>query len=30
METLEKSKYDQMLSQYKTDLNDEAIAAKVA
>ena len=29
METLEKSKYDQMLSQYKTDLNDEAIAAKV-
>ena len=30
METLEKSKYDQMLSQYNTDLNDEAIAAKVA
>ena len=30
METLEKSKYDQMLSQYKTDLNDEATAAKVA
>ena len=30
METIEKSKYDQMLSQYKTDLNDEAIAAKVA
>ncbi len=29
METLEKSKYDQMLSQYNTDLNDEAIAAKV-
>ena len=30
METLEKSKYDQMLSQYKTDLKDSDVAAKVA
>ena len=30
METLEKSKYDQMLSQYNTDLKDSEIAAKVA
>ena len=30
METIEKSKYDQMLSQYNTDLKDSEIAAKVA
>ena len=30
METLEKSKYDQMLSQYNTALKDSDIAAKVA
>jgi len=30
METIEKSKYDQMLSQYNTALNDSEIAAKVA
>ena len=30
METLEKSKYDQMLSQYNTALNDSEVAAKVA
>jgi len=30
METIEKSKYDQMLSQYNTMLNDSEIAAKVA
>ncbi len=30
METIEKSKYDQMLSQYNTALNDSEVAAKVA
>ena len=30
METIEKSKYDQMLSQYNTSLKDSEIAAKVA
>ncbi len=30
METIEKSKYEQMLSQYNTALNDSEIAAKVA
>lgn len=30
METIEKSKYDQMLGQYNTALNDSEIAAKVA
>ena len=30
METLEKSKYDQMLALYKTDLKDSEVAAKVA
>ncbi len=30
METIEKSKYDQMLEQYNTALNDSEIAAKVA
>ena len=30
METVEKSKYDQMLGQYNTALNDSEIAAKVA
>lgn len=30
METIEKSKYDQMLGQYNTALNDNEIAAKVA
>lgn len=30
METIEQSKYDQMLSQYNTDLKDDDIAAKVA
>lgn len=30
METIEKSKYDQMLMQYNTALNDSEIAAKVA
>ena len=30
METIEKSKYEQMLSQYDTALNDSEIAAKVA
>ena len=30
METLEKSKYDQMLSQYNTDIKDSDVAAKVA
>ena len=30
METIEKSKYDPMLSQYNTDLKDSEIAAKVA
>lgn len=30
METMEKSKYDQMLLQYNTDLKDSEIAAKVA
>lgn len=30
METIEKSKYEQMLEQYKTDLKDTDVAAKVA
>ncbi|MBR5396063.1 MAG: deoxyribose-phosphate aldolase [Bacteroidaceae bacterium] len=30
METLEKSKYEQMLSQYNTDIKDNDVAAKVA
>ena len=30
METLEKSKYDQMLSMYNTDIKDSDVAAKVA
>ena len=30
METIEKSKYDQMLEQYKTDIKDSDVAAKVA
>ena len=30
METLEKSKYDQMLALYNTDLKDSEVAAKVA
>ncbi|MBR6140599.1 MAG: deoxyribose-phosphate aldolase [Bacteroidaceae bacterium] len=30
METIEKSKYEQMLEQYKTDIKDSDVAAKVA